>query len=120
MKQALYLASYDFPATRNALAGIIFLGTPHLTSPNDERWENWRLLLRIYRKDLPKTILSPQDIEMLAEVCLRFGGLNLHIPVLSVYETVETKVSMGRFRTITKTVSFQSFLCSLTMPLLML
>jgi hypothetical protein len=101
----MYLAYHGFPATRNALGGIIFLGSPQLTSTSDERWENWRLILKLYRKDLPKTALSVQDIEMLAEVCQRFGELNLRIPVLSVYETLETKVSTGRFGKTAKLVS---------------
>jgi hypothetical protein len=92
LKQALYLAHYNYPAIRNALAGIIFLGTPHLTSIDDDRWETWRLLLKLGSKDVPKNILRAQDIQLLVSVCEKFNGLNIQIPVLSVYENVPTRV----------------------------
>lgn len=92
LKQALYLARRDYAAIYNALSGIIFLGTPHLTSADDERWERWRLILKLFRKDVPKTAVSRQDAEMLVKVFERFNGLNLRISVISVYETKETKM----------------------------
>ncbi|KAI1448209.1 P-loop containing nucleoside triphosphate hydrolase protein [Annulohypoxylon stygium] len=106
LKQVLYLAHRDLPAIRNAIAGLMFLGSPHLTSPTDERWELWRLILRLLRKNIPKNALREEDIKILTEVCERFSGLNLEIPVLSVYEMSETKVresgALGRFRSVEK------------------
>jgi hypothetical protein len=74
------------------LAGIIFLGTPHLTFIDDDRWEKWRLLLKLNYKDVPKKILQPRDIQLLASVCDDFDGLNIQIPILSVYENIPTKI----------------------------
>lgn len=109
LKQALYFAHYDYPSVRNALSGIIFLGTPHLTSVDDDRWENWRLILKLGRKEISKNALCFQDIQLLAEVCEKFNGLNLAIPVLSVYENIGTKVRdagpISRFRATGKLVS---------------
>lgn len=107
----MYLAQDGYPAIRNALSGIIFLGTPHLGTADDERWENWLLLLKSYRRDTPKTALSRQAVEMLANVCHRFTSLtcNLPIQVLSVFETVETRVRdsgpLGAFKATPTTVS---------------
>ncbi|KAM0267930.1 hypothetical protein ACHAPA_005528 [Fusarium lateritium] len=92
LKQAMVLAHHDYPNIRNALAGIVFLGTPHLCTADDDRWENWRLILQIYRKDIPKTILRKEDKESLASVCEHFSALNLPVPILSVFESTETKV----------------------------
>ncbi|KAH6635094.1 P-loop containing nucleoside triphosphate hydrolase protein [Chaetomium sp. MPI-SDFR-AT-0129] len=92
LKQAMCLAHQDHPSTCHALAGIVFLGAPHLTSTDDTRWENWRSLLRLYRKELPKTALRPQDVEILAQLCQQFSNLDLQIPILSVYETLTTKL----------------------------
>ncbi|KUJ14029.1 uncharacterized protein LY89DRAFT_152069 [Mollisia scopiformis] len=58
LKQALYLAHHSYPAIRNALSGIIFLATPHLTSIDDERWEKWRLILKAFQRNVPKTALG--------------------------------------------------------------
>lgn len=85
-------AHLDYPHIRNALSGIVFLGTPHLRTTEDSRWENWRLILQIYRRDIPKTILRREEKERLADVCERFSALNLPVPILSVFESIETKV----------------------------
>lgn len=108
LKQALYLACRDYPTIRNALSGIIFLSTPHLTNIEDERWANWRLMLRLFRKDVSKTALRKEDIELLANVCERFNGLYLRTPIMSVFEEIKTKIRdtgpIGRFRTVEKQV----------------
>jgi hypothetical protein len=88
----MVLAHHEYPHIRDALAGIVFLGTPHLCTVDDDRWENWRLILQIYRKDIPKTLLRNEDKESLASVCEDFSALNLPVPILSVFESTETKV----------------------------
>lgn len=109
LKHALYLAHQELPAIRNAIAGLIFLGSPHLTSVTDQRWEFWKMILKMYRKDLPKDILRTKDIKTLAEVCGKFSGLNINTPVLSVYEMAESKMRdsgpLERFRPLEKVVS---------------
>jgi hypothetical protein len=92
LKQALYLAHYNYPAIRNALAGIIFLGVPHLTTINDERWDIWRTILRLCLNNVSKSGLQGHDIQLLTSVCQNFDGLNIQIPILSVYETIPTKI----------------------------
>lgn len=109
LKQALYLAQQRYPMIINALSGVIFLGSPHLTTTDDERWENWQLLLKLYRKDVSKSVLRIEDIQILASVCGKFNALNLRIPVLSVYEQRKTKIRdagpFGRFKTVERVVS---------------
>ncbi|KAI0811535.1 hypothetical protein GGR55DRAFT_105033 [Xylaria sp. FL0064] len=72
LKQALLIAQYDYPAIRNAVSGIIFLSSPHLTTADDARWELWKLILRLFRKDVPKNVLREKDTKMLANVCDKF------------------------------------------------
>jgi hypothetical protein len=81
-----------FRSIFDATCGIVFLGTPHMTSQGDEKWENCRLILKSNRKDVPKQCLSADDISKLASVCQQFEDVNLQVPVLSVYEATETKV----------------------------
>lgn len=76
-------------------AGIIFLGCPHTTSIEDEKWENWRWILRSTRKDIPKVSQSEDDIRSLAELCSNFGTLNLNAEVLSVFEAKESRIQRG-------------------------
>ncbi|KAG8362497.1 hypothetical protein FVEN_g60 [Fusarium venenatum] len=92
LKRALNLAHHDYPNIHNALSGIVFLGTPHLCTTEDDRWDNWRKILQLYRKDVPKTVLRNEDKESLAYVCEQFSALNLPVPILSVFESTETKV----------------------------
>jgi hypothetical protein len=81
-------------------SGIIFLGTPHTTSKDDKRWENWKWILKLTRKDIPKQSQTDGDINMLVEVCQIFELLHLQIPVLSVFEAKETRVREGLLQSI--------------------
>lgn len=76
-------------------SGIIFLSTPHTTSIEDKRWENWKRILKSSRKDASKIPQSKEDIRSLAEVCQNFEYLSLPIPVLSVFETHASRVRDG-------------------------
>lgn len=88
----MYMAYHDYQPIHNALSGIVFLGTPHLCTTDDARWDHWRLILQLYRRDIPKTALRDEDKLDLSSVCERFSSLNLPIPILSVYESTETKI----------------------------
>jgi len=81
-------------------SGIIFLGTPHTTSKDDKRWENWKWILKLTRKDISKQSQTDADINMLVEVCQNFERMNLQIPVLSVFEAKQTRVRDGLLQTI--------------------
>jgi hypothetical protein len=88
----MWIAHQSQNLVEDVTAGIIFLGTPHLTSENDSRWENWRFILKANRKEISKDSLRASDTSSLAETCQRFQDLNLQVPILTVYETLETKI----------------------------
>lgn len=81
-------------------SGIIFLRTPYTTSKDDKRWENWKWILKLTRKDISKQSQFDADINMLMKVCRHFEQLNLQIPVLSVCEAKQTKVREGLLQSI--------------------
>lgn len=89
LKHSLYLAG-EQSAVANATAGIIFLGCPHLTQKNDNRWANWKLILKSSRKDISKNTLSQKDIEQLVLICRHFEQLDIELPVLSVFQSPAT------------------------------
>lgn len=69
----------------------IFLGTPHLSSYIDRRWERWALIPKSNRKDISKNSLGRDDVANLIAACQIFDDIGLQVPILSIYETQETK-----------------------------
>lgn len=99
IKQALCAASQSRNVVNEVTAGIMFLGTPHLELVDDERWNNWKWILKTNRKDLPKECLGSSDIVNLADTCRSFTRLNSQIPILSVYEGKDTKLRDALLKT---------------------
>lgn len=84
-------------------SGIVFLGSPHTTSTDDKRWENWKWILKSTRRDVPKQSLSDNDIRDLAQVCQHFEELDLRIRVLTVFEANKSKIRDGLLQSIHST-----------------
>lgn len=70
---------------------MVLLGTPHI-SAEIERWKTVSSLLGGTSKDRKKTLIAPEDTQRWAT---DFSQANIDVPILSAYETLETKVSMG-------------------------
>lgn len=48
--------------------------------------------MKLNRKEVPRNSLRDDDVTNLADLCRKFEGLNLRIPILSVFEGKETKI----------------------------
>lgn len=80
------------PLQRN-IAGAVFLSTPHSRSVDPKSWQNANTILRLHSRSkslrLPMTV---ETAERLSGISREFEkGFQL-IPVLSAYETRETRV----------------------------
>lgn len=79
-----------------------------------------KLILKHAPKDLDKAGLSTSDIKDLARVCNQFSNLCLEIPIISVYETVPSKVRgsgifgrlLGSNRVVSSIVLFSREVCA--------
>ena len=74
------------------LAGIIFLGSPHSTEEDDELWARAAYAVRSRVPSRKKNTISKADVEILADLSLRFEKVAVAVPILSVYELQESKV----------------------------
>lgn len=90
--QALDIAHQSRRVYEDVTAGIIFLGTPHLISDEGDGWNNLKLIMKGNRKDISKENMTEDDKNNIISVGQRFDELRLGIPILSVYEAVETKL----------------------------
>jgi hypothetical protein len=84
---------YRFRDLSDSLLGIVFLGTPHITAANERASQAFSRILRSDPRSPSKRTVSQKDLSSLAVVGLQFEELNLQIPILSAYETLETKLS---------------------------
>lgn len=77
----------------DAQSGIVFISTPHLTYSRQDYWQRVNSVLRScpgYSK-----WQSQNEIATIANVCAKFENAQVENPILSVYETKETKVGEG-------------------------
>ncbi|KAK0127616.1 hypothetical protein ONS96_007142 [Cadophora gregata f. sp. sojae] len=95
LKKALCAARRSSNVVNEVTAGIIFLGTPHLQLVDDSRWDNWKWILKIFCRDLPKECLTSSDIVNHSETCRSFTLLNPQFPILSVYDVKEMNLTSG-------------------------
>ena len=103
LKQAFCVANeqlHRYEYLVNQVAGIIFISTPHLGSGQTSILEVILLMLKASTRIPIK--LSPQKSEeessILLDLSVRFETIHLRAPILSIYETKETRVQDGRFR----------------------
>lgn len=109
-KQALCVAnsqSFRYGSIVNAIAGVIFLSTPH-------RYGDMMTTLIRYQEILEattgKTLRIPgasieQEGAILVDLADRFEGMLFRIPILSVYELRESKLSPASLHQRYKVVS---------------
>jgi len=62
-----------------------------------EGWNNLKLLMRANSKDISKNNLTDYEMEQIISVCRQFESLQLHKPILSVYEQRKTRFNDHRF-----------------------
>ena len=81
----------------NAIAGVVFFGTPHTKKRQTEDWYRLTMLLSLAGR-LPKRFVaqSEADANAAAFICEDFEQSGLEVPVLSIYETKPTKVRSAR------------------------
>ncbi|KAL8305078.1 hypothetical protein RB598_003018 [Gaeumannomyces tritici] len=88
VKEALRLAyEQNYRNLLRALAGVILLGTPHSGTESRDKWQNATVMLSKKSKRL-----SSDDLTRLSKSSLLFEQAAVTVPILSVYETKETKV----------------------------
>ncbi|KPM45836.1 hypothetical protein AK830_g682 [Neonectria ditissima] len=81
-----------------AISGFVFLGTPHLPLTIEASPNILELILRSHQKSLPpRNALTVDDNVILAKFCHDFGLLGIQVPIVSAYETVESRVYQGMF-----------------------
>ncbi|KAH3953529.1 hypothetical protein HBH53_029800 [Parastagonospora nodorum] len=104
LKQALCIANeqlnhYEFLV--NAVALIVFLSTPHSPSVKEDTLSHFMSVLKATTR---KSIKIPsarieRESNILQGLTNRFEGIFFRTPVLSVYETIETRINDRVFRT---------------------
>ena len=75
------------------VAGAIFLGTPHSQSNDPSSWQNASAILRLHSGSKnTKILMTPDVAKRLSKISLSFEQAFDLIPVLSAYESRETRV----------------------------
>lgn len=76
-----------------ALAGVIFLGTPHSREEDETQWQKAGMTMPAISKR--KRSISSDDVAQLANSSKLFEQTPVKVPILSIHETKETKVKTG-------------------------
>ena len=103
VKQALCVANRQFhrygPIV-NAMAGIIFLSTPHRYSDKITCLEHFRDILEATTGKVSKVTNAVIEREgaLLLDLADRFEGISLRTPMLSTYELRESRISSTSLR----------------------
>lgn len=87
-----------FHSLMATISGIVFLGTPHFTKKNEEGMQQLLLTMRSDLMSGNKRPLEQEDLSSIVEICLRFAEMRLTIPILSCYETQQTKLKAPFWR----------------------
>lgn len=103
VKQALCVANKQFPRyglTVNAVAGVIFLSTPHRYGDTNYSLTRFRDVLEVTSGRTFRTPIAnvEQEGAILIDLADRFEGISFRTPILSVYELRETKNSSTPLR----------------------
>jgi hypothetical protein len=99
IKQTLWKAREQLYRYRNLLdqiSGIIFLTTPHLGKDEDDTGAKLRAILRQYSKAAGQCAIKKEYLKPYQLCSLRFEELGLKVPILSTYETEQSRVRSGR------------------------
>lgn len=103
LKQALCVANsqlHRYEYLVNSVAGIVFISTPHACRAKEETFKAYANILKALTKKPPKTLPENIDREagILQDLAHRFESFLFNSPILSVYETKETKYGFGPFK----------------------
>lgn len=109
LKQALCIANeqlhkYEFLV--NAIAGIIFVSTPHASIDKKETNNLFASVLKTIPRKIFKSPAMQNEVDnvLLWDLANRFEAIYFQTPVLSIFETKASKINEGRFRSQTQTV----------------
>lgn len=94
--QALCVARrrhYQYREVIDVLAGIIFLGFPHVELNQVDQMDILSRILCSRPKIRVKIRLEKRDQEDFQTLCQQFEMAKLQVPILSAYETKETKMN---------------------------
>ncbi|KAF2009119.1 tetratricopeptide repeat domain-containing protein [Aaosphaeria arxii CBS 175.79] len=103
IKQALCVANKQFPrygSIVNAIAGVIFLSTPHRYGDKTTSLVRFRDVLEATTGRVPKVPNAniEQEGAILLDLADRFEGISLRTPILSAFELRESKNSSTPLR----------------------
>ncbi|KAN0095890.1 tetratricopeptide repeat domain containing protein [Hyaloscypha variabilis] len=103
LKQALCIANeqlYRYEHLVNATSGIIFMSTPHFgpdqPDPHDKVMSILKATSKVQIK--PTEISMSTEVAVLTDLSLRFDAVRILTPILSMFETQETRLKEGRFK----------------------
>ena len=87
---------FRFRKLLDVISGVVFVGTPHLNQSDEDAWQRLATVFRVHLKNVTKKTIPKEDLSRLSLSAQRFEGLGLNIPILSGFETQETKLRGGR------------------------
>jgi hypothetical protein len=82
-----------------AISGIVFLATPHIVRSDSEAVKAITQILKADLKSVTQRTISRRAVSYIAFTGMRFDELKLEVPVLSGFETRETKLRSTIFFT---------------------
>lgn len=121
VKQALCVANKQFHrygSIVNAIAGIIFLSTPHRYADKTACAVRFREILEatMGRGSKVTNAIVERESTILLDLADRFEGISLRTPMLSAYELRESRISSTPLRPKYQQVSPESLIESNTNP----
>ncbi|MCJ1439386.1 hypothetical protein MMC27_008780 [Xylographa pallens] len=86
---------FRFRKLLDVISGVLFVGTPHLNRSDEDAWQRLATVFRVHLKNVTKKTIPKEYLSRLSLSAQRFEGLGLNIPILSGFETQETKLRGG-------------------------
>jgi hypothetical protein len=100
MLQLLHQSYLSFLPMIKQISGVVFFGVPHITQDRAQAKTALEQLLKCQTTDSFKSKIPPfQDeaVDAVLELCDYIRCLNLHVPILTVYESRGTKINRTFF-----------------------
>lgn len=99
-RKALTLRLSSRSVYEDSTAGIIFLGCPHLTSTDSEAWGHSQQLMKANRNKISRHNMSEFDMGQIISACRNFAGLQINVPILSIFDRRKTMSFDDLFNTL--------------------